>query len=48
MRKTLETERLILRPFRMEDAFEMYSGWASDPAVTEYMTWCPHTCIEDT
>ena len=27
----LETERLILRPFVMEDAEDMYRNWASDP-----------------
>lgn len=30
----LETERLILRPFRLEDAEAMYKNWASDDEVT--------------
>ena len=38
----LETERLILRRFTVEDAGAMYRNWASDPAVTEFLTWPPH------
>lgn len=40
--KTLETDRLILRRFRIEDAEPMYRNWASDLAVTEFVTWPPH------
>ena len=40
--KTIETHRLILRPFRAEDAPAMFRNWAHDPAVTEYLTWQPH------
>ncbi len=40
--KTIETHRLILRPFRAEDAPAMFRNWANDPAVTEYLTWKPH------
>ena len=36
MKLTLETERLILRPFREDDAEAMFNGWASDPEVTKY------------
>lgn len=44
----LETERLILRPFKEEDAEKMYNGWATDPDVTRYVTWAPHESIEET
>ena len=44
----IETERLILRRFRIEDAPEMYRNWASDPEVTAYLTWPPHERVEDT
>ena len=40
--KVLETERLILRPFTMEDAQPMFRNWASDPEVTKYLTWPAH------
>lgn len=34
--KTIETERLILRAFRAEDAEAMFRNWASDPEVTKF------------
>ena len=40
--KALETPRLILRPFTMDDAPAMYKNWASDPEVTKFLTWQPH------
>lgn len=43
----IETERLILRPWRMEDAQSMYDHWATDPVVTEYMIWPPHESIDE-
>ena len=42
----LETGRLILRRFTMEDGEAMYTNWASDPAVTRYLTWPTHTAVE--
>ena len=36
---TLETDRLILRRFRFDDAMDMYRNWASDPEVTRFLTW---------
>lgn len=46
--KRIETERLILRPFTPEDADPMFRNWASDPVVTEFMTWPAHRSVEDT
>ena len=48
MKLTLETERLILRPFREDDAEAMFNGWASDPEVTKYLTWDVHENIDTT
>lgn len=45
--QTIETERLILRRFRVEDAQAMYDNWASDIEVTKYMTWPTHGNVED-
>ena len=42
----LETERLILRPFVIEDAQDMYRNWASDPEVTKFLTWPTHTGVD--
>ena len=38
----LETDRLILRPFCLEDFRSMYDNWASDPEVTRFLTWPTH------
>ena len=46
--KTIETDRLILRPFAMDDAPAMYRNWASDDAVTKHMTWPTHPSVEVT
>ena len=35
----IETERLILRPFTLSDANDMFKNWASDDEVTKYLTW---------
>ncbi len=42
----LETERLILRRFEIEDAQAMYTNWASDPDVTKYLTWPVHASAD--
>ena len=41
--RTIETERLLLRRFTVDDAGAMYENWACDPDVTEYLTWPAHT-----
>ena len=44
--KRLETDRLVLRRFVPEDAADMYRNWASDPEVTKFLTWPPHSSVE--
>lgn len=44
----LETERLLLRPLRKEDAQDAFACWESDPDVAKYMFWCSHNDIERT
>lgn len=44
----LETERLILRPLRVEDAEHIFKTWTSDPRVTEFMIYTTHKSPEDT
>ena len=46
--QTIETARLMLRPFAMTDARAMYENWASDPEVTKYVTWPAHSSVEIT
>ena len=43
---TLETKRLLLRPWREEDAPALYS-YASDPLVGPAAGWLPHTSVEN-
>lgn len=42
----LETERLILRDMRLEDAEALFA-YASDPEVTRHLTWNTHRSVED-
>ena len=44
----LETERLILRPFSLNDVSAMYRNWASDDQVTKFLTWPAHESEEIT
>ena len=46
--KRLETDRLILRQFKIEDAEDMYNNWATDAEVTKFLTWLPHPDINFT
>lgn len=46
--KQIETGRLILRPFKVEDAEAMYKNWASEEAVTRFLTWPVHESVEET
>lgn len=42
----IETERLILRPWREEDAESLFK-YASDPDVGLIAGWSPHASVED-
>ena len=44
--KRIETDRLVLRRFTLEDARPMFENWASDPEVTKYLTWPTHDKVE--
>ncbi len=46
--RTLETRRLILRQFQNGDAADMFKNWASDPDVTEFLTWPVHADVQVT
>ena len=46
--KTLETDRLILRQFKPEDAESMFNNWASDSEVTRFLTWQAHSDVNVT
>lgn len=44
----METERLVLRPFSMEDVEPIYRNWASQPEVTRFLTWPTHENADTT
>ncbi|MDF2484305.1 MAG: family N-acetyltransferase [Herbinix sp.] len=44
--KIINTQRLILRPFSLEDALAMYNNWASDKEVTKFLTWPNHSNVD--
>ena len=46
--REFETQRLKLRILREDDAEAIFYGWAADPQVTKYLTWHPHTKLEET
>ena len=48
MKVTLETNRLILRPFETNDDVAIFNNWANDPEVTKYLTWNHHEDIKQT
>ncbi len=45
---SISTERLLLRKFRIEDAPQMFTNWASDKEVSNFMRWSKHKTIEET
>ena len=44
--KALETDRLILRQFIINDARATFNNWSNDPDVTKYLTWAPHSNVD--
>ena len=45
---TIETERLVLRKIRIEDALPMFENWTGDPEVAKFVTWPTHPTVEAT
>jgi ribosomal-protein-alanine N-acetyltransferase len=41
----IDTPRLLLRRFTVEDAPAMFRNWASDPEVTRFLTWPTHSSV---
>lgn len=44
----IETERLLLRKFKIEDATQMFNNWARYPENVKYLSWLPHKSIDET
>src|SRR5512136_1544011 len=46
--QTIETNRVVLRKYRMNDAEDMFRNWVTDPEVSRFWGWEPHKNIEET
>lgn len=44
----IETDRLILRKFRLDDSEAAFQNWTSDNKVTEFLRWPTHKNLETT
>lgn len=44
----INTERLLLRQFTMDDVPYAFNNWMNDSKVTEFLRWSVHQKIEDT
>lgn len=44
----LETDRLILRKFTIQDAQDMFDSYCSREIVTRFLRWLPHRTCEET
>ena len=42
----IETDNLILRKFKLEDAEEKYQNWTSEEEVTKYLAWPVHANVD--
>ncbi|WP_270504740.1 GNAT family N-acetyltransferase [Paraclostridium sordellii] len=40
--KTINTDRLVLRRFEINDANDMFKNWASDKEVSKFLAWDVH------
>lgn len=46
--ETVSTARLTLRPMRADDAADIFDSYAHDAKVTRFLTWRPHSSVEET
>ncbi|RYF22013.1 MAG: N-acetyltransferase, partial [Flavobacteriales bacterium] len=46
--ETFSTTRLTLRPVGRDDAAAIFNSYAQDADVTRFLTWRPHTSVEET
>lgn len=46
--REIETDRLLLRRFTLNDTYAMYNNWAGDEEVTSHLPWNSHKSMEET
>ena len=44
----IETKRLLLRPFKFEDANDMFKNYCNSDDVCKFLPWNPHGNVENT
>jgi len=44
----IETDRLVLRRYRMTDAEDMFRNWVTEQEVSRFWSWEPHRDMEET
>ncbi len=44
--KSIETERLLLRKFEIEDAKPVFENWAKDPENVKYLSWKAYDSLD--
>lgn len=42
----IESDRLVLRRFKLGDAESIFTNWANDDQVTKHLTWPTHKSVE--
>lgn len=45
--KTIETQHLLLRKFKMSDAKDMFNNWAGNMVDTQFVSWDRHQSVSD-
>ena len=48
MKLNLETTRLLLRPWKKDDALKVFSNWMNDIEVSKFTPWAPHKDVKET
>ena len=44
----INTDRLLLRRYKLTDAYDMFKNWANDCEVAKFLSWKPHNNVEVT
>lgn len=46
--EAINTDRLLLRRFELDDAYDMFKNWANDSEITKFLSWKTHSSVGDT
>ncbi len=45
--QSIQTERILLRKYNIDDAVDIFKNYATDKRVTKFLSWQPYDNIED-